>query len=307
MKIQRVHGREILDSRGNPTIEVDVTLDGGVGTRRGAVGGVDRRARSARARDGDKKRYRGKGVLKAVANVNGEIATGAHGPRRRSAGDRRADDRPRRHAEQGPARRQRHCSASRWRWRAPARSPPDVPLYAHLARLFDASGTTSATLLPVPMMNILNGGAHADSSVDFQEFMVMPLGAASFADAVRTGAEIFHTLRGILKKKGYATGVGDEGGFAPSLKSNREAVDVVLEAIAQAGFKAGRERSSSRSTSPRASCGTRAGTATSSRSPATRPARPKRWSRSTRTGSANTRSSRSRTASPKATGKAGSS
>jgi enolase len=114
-----------------------------------------------------------------------------------------------------------------------------VPLYVHLARLYEKSAGATGTILPAPMMNILNGGAHADSSVDFQEFMVMPLGAASFSDALRTGAEIFHTLRGILKKKGYATGVGDEGGFAPSLKSNREALDLVLEAIAQAGFKAG--------------------------------------------------------------------
>ena len=114
-----------------------------------------------------------------------------------------------------------------------------VPLYTHLARLYGRRTARPASILPVPMMNILNGGAHADSSVDFQEFMVMPLGAASFGDALRTGAEIFHTLRGILKKKGYATGVGDEGGFAPSLKSNREALDLVLEAIAQAGYKAG--------------------------------------------------------------------
>jgi enolase len=114
-----------------------------------------------------------------------------------------------------------------------------VPLYTHLARLYEKKDSATGSLLPAPMMNILNGGAHADSSVDFQEFMVMPLGATSFAEALRTGAEIFHTLRGILKKKGYATGVGDEGGFAPSLKSNREALDLVLEAITQAGYKAG--------------------------------------------------------------------
>jgi enolase len=114
-----------------------------------------------------------------------------------------------------------------------------VPLYVHAARLYEKTANARGTLLPVPMMNILNGGAHADSSVDFQEFMVMPVGATSFAEGLRMGAEIFHALRGILKKKGYSTGVGDEGGFAPSLKSNREAVDVVLEAIAQAGYKAG--------------------------------------------------------------------
>jgi enolase len=115
----------------------------------------------------------------------------------------------------------------------------DVPLYVHLARLYEKRADATGTLLPVPMMNILNGGAHADSSVDIQEFMVMPIGAGSFAEGLRTGAEIFHTLRGILKKKGYSTGVGDEGGLAPSLKSNREAIDVVLEAVAQAGYKAG--------------------------------------------------------------------
>src|SRR6185503_12243312 len=114
-----------------------------------------------------------------------------------------------------------------------------LPLHAHLAELFEKKAGARGTLLPVPMMNILNGGAHADSSVDFQEFMVMPVGASSFAEAVRTGAEIFHTLRGILKKKGYSTGVGDEGGFAPSLSSNREALDVVLEAVVQAGYKPG--------------------------------------------------------------------
>src|SRR5216117_100393 len=114
-----------------------------------------------------------------------------------------------------------------------------TPLYVHLAGLFEKKAGARPSLLPVPMMNILNGGAHADSSVDFQEFMVMPVGASSFVDGVRMGAEIFHTLRGILKKKGYSTGVGDEGGFAPSLTSNREAVDVVLEAVSQAGYKPG--------------------------------------------------------------------
>ena len=140
------------------------------------------------------------------------------------------------------------------------------PLYAHLARLYPQAGRWRGTMLPVPMMNILNGGAHADSSVDFQEFMVMPLGAPSFAEALRTGAEIFHTLRGILKKKGYSTGVGDEGGFAPSLKSNREAVDVVLEAVTQAATSLAR-RCSSRSTSPSSEFWDKAGQrSTSSRS-----------------------------------------
>ena len=239
MKIQRVHGREILDSRGNPTIEVDVTLDTGAVGRAAVPSGASTGVREAlELRDGDKKRYLGKGVLKAVANVNGEIAQAVTG----RSSDQRAVDEQMIALDGTPNKGRLGANAMLGVSMALARAgavAAGVPLYAHLARLFDASGASSATLLPVPMMNILNGGAHADSSVDFQEFMVMPLGASSFAEAVRTGAEIFHTLRGILKKKGYATGVGDEGGFAPSLKSNREAVEVVLEAITQAGFKPG--------------------------------------------------------------------
>ncbi len=239
MKIQRVHGREILDSRGNPTIEVDVVLDSGVTGRAAVPSGASTGAREAlELRDGDKKRYLGKGVLTAVGHINGEIAKAITG---RAAEQRAIDEQM--IALDGTANKGRlGANATLGVSMALARAAAAAagrPLYAHLAQLFDASGKTSATILPAPMMNILNGGAHADSSVDFQEFMVMPLGAASFADAVRTGAEIFHTLRGILKKKGYATGVGDEGGFAPSLKSNREAVDVVLEAITLAGFKPG--------------------------------------------------------------------
>jgi enolase len=239
LKIQRVHGREILDSRGNPTIEVDVTLDTGAVGRAAVPSGASTGVREAlELRDGDKKRYLGKGVLKAVANVNGEIAQAVTG----RSSDQRAVDEQMIALDGTPNKGRLGANAMLGVSMALARAgavAAGVPLYAHLARLFDASGASSATLLPVPMMNILNGGAHADSSVDFQEFMVMPLGASSFAEAVRTGAEIFHTLRGILKKKGYATGVGDEGGFAPSLKSNREAVEVVLEAITQAGFKPG--------------------------------------------------------------------
>ena len=239
MKIAAIHGREILDSRGNPTVEVDVTLEGGVMGRAAVPSGASTGVREAlELRDGDKKRYLGKGVLKAVANVNGEIASSLKG----KAADQRAVDTSMIALDGTPTKGRLGANALLGVSMAVARAgaiAAGVPLYTHLARLYEKKDGASGSILPSPMMNILNGGAHAASSVDFQEFMVMPLGAASFSEALRIGAEIFHTLRGILKKKGYATGVGDEGGFAPSLKSNREALDLVLEAIAQAGYKAG--------------------------------------------------------------------
>jgi len=236
VKIQRVHGREILDSRGNPTVEVDVTLEDGAFGRAAVPSGASTGQREAlELRDGDKKRYLGKGVTSAVAHVNGEIAAALAG----RESDQRDVDRALIDLDGTPNKGRLGANAILGVSMALARASAaaaKTPLYRHLAHLF---GDNRALSLPAPMMNILNGGAHADSSVDFQEFMVMPLGAPSFAEAVRTGAEIFHTLRGILKKKGYATGVGDEGGFAPSLSSNREALDVVMEAVSQAGFKAG--------------------------------------------------------------------
>ena len=239
LKIQRVRGREILDSRGNPTVEVDVALDNGVMGRAAVPSGASTGVREAlELRDGDKKRYFGKGVLKAVANVNGELAKAVIG---RNA-DQRAIDEQMIALDGTPNKGRLGANALLGVSMALARAAAaaaGVPLYTHFARLYAKTADASGTVLPVPMMNILNGGAHADSSVDFQEFMVMPVAAPSFGEALRTGAEIFHTLRGILKKKGYSTGVGDEGGFAPSLSSNREAVDVVLEAITQAGYKAG--------------------------------------------------------------------
>ncbi len=239
MQIQRVHGREILDSRGNPTVEVEVALENGTVGRAAVPSGASTGVREAlELRDGDKKRYLGKGVLKAVANVNGEIAKAVVG----RPSDQRAIDQQMIAIDGTPNKGRLGANAilgvSMALAHANARAE-GVPLYTHLARVYERKGDASGTVLPVPMMNILNGGAHADSSVDFQEFMVMPVGAGSFSEALRTGGEIFHTLRGILKKKGYSTGVGDEGGFAPSLKSNREAVEVVLEAITQAGYKAG--------------------------------------------------------------------
>jgi enolase len=239
MQITNVKGREILDSRGNPTVEVDVTLDGGVMGRAAVPSGASTGVREAlELRDGDKKRYLGKGVTKAVAHVNGEIAKALAG----AAADQRKVDEQMIALDGTPNKGRLGANALLGVSMALARAgaaAAKVPLYVHLARLYEKKADAKGSLLPVPMMNILNGGAHADSSVDFQEFMVMPVGAGSFADAVRTGAEIFHTLRGILKKKGHSTGVGDEGGFAPSLSSNQEALDVVLEAVTQAGYKPG--------------------------------------------------------------------
>jgi enolase len=247
VKIQRVQGREIIDSRGNPTVEVDVTLDGGAFGRAAVPSGASTGQREAlELRDGDKKRFLGKGVRTAVSHVNGEIAKSLAGrdPDQRAADSFLID------LDGTPNKGRLGANALLGVSMALARANANagrVPLYTHLAALYGAPSAAGAgagsappgTVLPVPMMNILNGGAHADSSVDFQEFMVLPVGATSFAEAVRTGAEIFHTLRGILKKKGYSTGVGDEGGFAPSLSSNREALDVVLEAVVQAGYKPG--------------------------------------------------------------------
>ena len=239
MQITKVHGREILDSRGNPTVEVEVTLDGKIIGRAAVPSGASTGVREAlELRDGDKKRYLGKGVTKAVANVNGEIARALAG----RAGEQRAVDEQMIALDGTPNKGRLGANALLGVSMALARASAiaaNLPLYVHLARLYEKRADATGSLLPVPMMNILNGGAHADSSVDIQEFMVMPAAAGSFAEGLRTGAEIFHALRGILKKKGYATGVGDEGGFAPSLKSNREALDVVLEAVTQAGYKPG--------------------------------------------------------------------
>jgi enolase len=238
--ISSVRGREILDSRGNPTVEVEVQLEWGPSRRawgRAAVpSGASTGVREAlELRDGDKKRYGGKGVLKAVANVNGEIAKALAG----AEVDQRALDQKLNRLDGTPTKSRLGANAILGVSMAFAHASAAAehqPLYVHLS---PAGG--GGTALPVPMMNILNGGAHADSNVDVQEFLVMPIGASSFAEALRTGAEIFHALRASLKKRGLSTGVGDEGGFAPSLKSNREALDLVMEAISQAGYTAGRD------------------------------------------------------------------
>jgi len=237
VKITRVQGREILDSRGNPTVEADVTLEGGAFGRAAAPSGASTGEREAlELRDGDKGRYLGKGVRKAVSHINGEIAKTITG---RDLNQRQLDETM--ISADGSATKSRLganalLAVSMAALRAEAASK-QVPLYRHIGSLF----RTDRFTLPVPMMNILNGGAHADSSVDFQEFMVMPVGAPSFREGLRIGAEIFHALRGILKSRQQSTGVGDEGGFAPNLKSNREALEVVLEAVGKAGLKAGQD------------------------------------------------------------------
>jgi enolase len=237
MQITSVHAREILDSRGNPTVECDVRAGGALGRAAVPSGASTGQREALELRDGDSKRYLGKGVLKAVANVNGEIAKMLVG---RDL-DQRAIDTAMLELDGTPTKSRLGANALLSVSMAAARAAAAAagqPLYRALAQI---SGTTPADkyVLPAPMMNILNGGAHADSSVDFQEFMVMPLGASSFAEALRAGTEIFHALRGILKKAGHSTGVGDEGGFAPNLRSNREALDVVLEAIGKTGLRAG--------------------------------------------------------------------
>jgi len=236
MKIIDIRGREILDSRGNPTVEVDVVLDGGARGRAGVPSGASTGEREAlELRDGDKSRYLGKGVRKAVANVNGEIASAIKG---KELSQRQLDEAM--IALDGTPTKSRLganaiLGVSMAAMRADA-VRAGTPLYAQIAKL---AGNTGGYTLPVPMMNILNGGAHADSNVDFQEFMVMPVGFPTFSEGLRCGAEIFHALRSILKSRGLSTGVGDEGGFAPSLKSNREALELVLEAVGKAGAKAG--------------------------------------------------------------------
>jgi enolase len=238
IKVTGIHGREILDSRGNPTVEVDITSGTYFGRAAVPSGASTGEREALELRDGDKTRYLGKGVRTAVAHVNGEIAQAVAG----QTLDQRALDNLLVTLDGTPAKSRLGANATLGVSMAMARAAAaaaGIPLYAHFAALAGRTDGDGSYLLPVPMMNILNGGAHADSSVDLQEFMVMPVGMPTFAEALRAGAEIFHALRAILKKGGYATGVGDEGGFAPSLKSNAQALDVVMEAVAAAGLKAG--------------------------------------------------------------------
>ena len=233
--IGSILAREVLDSRGNPTVEAEVILATGTTGRAIVPSGASTGEHEAvELRDGDKERYLGKGVLKAVENVNGEIADALANF---DAADQRGLDQKMIDVDGTPNKERLGANAILAVSMAAARACANalqVPLYRYL-------GGAGANILPTPMMNILNGGAHADNNVDFQEFMVMPVGAKSFSEALRWGVEVFHTLKGVLKKRGYNTAVGDEGGFAPSLKSNVEAIEVVLEAIQQAGYKPGDE------------------------------------------------------------------
>ncbi len=240
MQITRVRGREILDSRGNPTVEVDLWAGNAFGRAAVPSGASTGEREALELRDGDKQRYLGKGVRKAVDHINGEIATALRGMEL----EQRLVDRTLIDLDGTPTKSRLGANAllgvSLAALKAAA-AAAGKPLYEHLAHLSERVPAGGKYVLPVPMMNILNGGAHADSSVDFQEFMVMPLGLPSFSEALRAGTEIFHALRAILKKAGHSTGVGDEGGFAPNLKSNREALDLVVEAIGKTGLSAGHD------------------------------------------------------------------
>ncbi|HUX52111.1 MAG TPA: phosphopyruvate hydratase [Spirochaetia bacterium] len=233
--IEYVEAREILDSRGNPTVEVDVVLEDGSFGRAAVPSGASTGEHEAvEMRDGDKKRFMGKGVLKAVENVNNVIAAEIEGL---DALDQVDIDRTMIELDGTENKSKLGANAILGVSMAVARAAADF-LGVHL---FKYLGPFHSNVLPVPMANILNGGAHADNSVDFQEFMVMPVGAKSIREAVRMIAEVFHTLKGVLKEKGYSTSVGDEGGFAPNLKSNEEAVQVILQSIEKAGYKPGED------------------------------------------------------------------
>lgn len=231
--IEQVWAREIMDSRGNPTIEAEVILEDGTTGRAAVPSGASTGENEAvELRDGDADRYLGKGVLNAVNNVNDKIAEELEGL---DALDQTLIDETMLDLDGTPTKSNLGANAILAVSLATARAAAavlELPLYRYI-------GGANAKTLPVPMMNILNGGAHADNNVDFQEFMVMPVGADTFHEALRMGAEIFHNLKGVLKSRGYSTSVGDEGGFAPNLKSNEEAVETILEAIEKAGYTAG--------------------------------------------------------------------
>ncbi len=234
-QIDLIVGREILDSRGNPTVEADVLLrDGSFGRAAVPSGASTGEHEAIELRDGDKRRYQGKGVLQAVENINTVIARELGG---REAGEQPQIDARMIQLDGTPNKGQLGANAilavSMAVCRAAAQSA-HLPLYRYL-------GGLQARRLPVPLMNILNGGVHADNTVDFQEFMIVPVGAESFSTALRMGVETFHTLKKVLKEKGYNTSVGDEGGFAPNLKSNVEAMELILEAIEQAGYSPGHD------------------------------------------------------------------
>jgi len=236
-KIVEIKGREVLDSRGNPTVEADVILEGGILGTACAPSGASTGSREAlELRDGDKSRYLGKGVLKAVGAVNGVIRDALLGM---DATDQRALDNKMLELDGTDNKANLGANAILAVSLAAAKAAAqakNIPLYQHIAEI---NGTPGRYSMPVPMMNILNGGEHADNNVDIQEFMVQPVGAKSFAEALRCGAEIFHALKAVLKARGLNTAVGDEGGFAPNLASNEEALVVIREAVANAGYELG--------------------------------------------------------------------
>ncbi len=233
--ISQIHARQIFDSRGNPTVEVDVTLDSGVMGRAAVPSGASTGKHEAvEMRDDDNAQYMGKGVLKAVDNVNSRIAEELVGF---SVYEQALLDQIMLEMDGTPNKANLGANAILGVSLAAARAAAldaNMPLYRYV-------GGVGASTMPVPMMNILNGGSHADNSIDFQEFMIMPVGASSFTEAMRWGSEIFHTLKGVLKKQGLSTNVGDEGGFAPNIKSNEEAIKVVLQAIEVAGYRPGED------------------------------------------------------------------
>jgi enolase len=237
-QITQIHAREILDSRGNPTLEAEVTLSDGAFGRAAVPSGASTGSREAvELRDGDKARYLGKGVQHAVANVNGPIAKALQGF---AAADQAGLDKKLIELDGTPNKSRLGANAllgvSLANAHAVAASHKQ-PLWQHLAQI----GERAALTLPVPMMNIVNGGAHADNNVDMQEFMVLPVGLPNFSESLRAGVEIFHALKSVLKAKGLNTAVGDEGGFAPDLKSNEQAIETILEAISKTGYKAGKD------------------------------------------------------------------
>ena len=236
-KIVDIKGREVLDSRGNPTVEADVLLDNGIIGSACAPSGASTGSREAlELRDGDKSRYLGKGVLKAVANINGPIRDLLLG---KDPADQKALDRAMIELDGTENKAKLGANAILAVSLAAAKAAAqdqDLPLYAHIANL---NGTPGQYSMPVPMMNIINGGEHADNNVDIQEFMVQPVGAKTFSDGLRMGTEIFHHLKAVLKARGLNTAVGDEGGFAPNLASNEDALGAIAEAVEKAGYKLG--------------------------------------------------------------------
>jgi enolase len=239
-KIVKITGREILDSRGNPTVEVDVMLENAVMGRAAVPSGASTGEREAlELRDGDKKRYLGKGVLKAVSNINKQIAPALIGM---DVSDQQAIDDKMIKMDGTEFKSNLGANAILGVSLACARTAASyekVELYNYIRKTYGINSRDY--VLPVPLMNILNGGAHADNNVDLQEFMIAPVGASSFKEALRMGSEVFHNLRTVLKKKNYGTGVGDEGGFAPNLSSNQEALEVIEQAIKQAGYAIGKD------------------------------------------------------------------